>query len=135
MAFRILIVDDSTTIRGIIQRILNIARVPVAAVYQAENGQAALDLLRAHAIDVVFADIHMPVMDGITMIDHMRGDPNLAGIAVIVISTEGSLARIRELRDKGIRGYLRKPFTPEKVRDTLKGVMGDWTDEAEQRSA
>ena len=68
MSFNILIVDDSKTIRSVIKKTLNIARVPVGNLYEAENGKEALNVMNSNWIDLVFADINMPVMNGIEMI-------------------------------------------------------------------
>jgi two-component system chemotaxis response regulator CheY len=46
-------------------------------------------------------------------------------VPVVVVSTEGSEARIQELKERGVRGYIRKPFTPEAVKETVEGVLGE----------
>ncbi|MCK4303696.1 MAG: response regulator [Candidatus Eisenbacteria sp.] len=135
MGFNILIVDDSKVTRIMIKRTLKLTGIPVGSLHEAENGQVALEEMKTNKIDLVLADINMPVMDGMAMIAQMKADPELASVPVIVISTEGSSTRIEELRSKGVAGYVRKPFTPEDVRDTLRQVVGDWDDEARDRSA
>ncbi len=135
MAFNILIVDDSKVTRMMIGRTLTLARVPVQTITEAENGEDGLQKMRASPMDIVIADINMPVMNGVEMITQMNNDASLSKIPVVVISTEGSATRIEELRAMGVQAYVRKPFTPEGVRDTLKEVMGDWEDGAEKRPA
>jgi len=135
MAFSILIVDDSTVTRRIIRRTLELARIPADAMHEAENGREALRILEQHAVDAVIADIHMPVMNGIELMEQIRARPALRDVPVVVISTEGSIERIEQFRALGAVGYIRKPFRPEKVRDVLKGILGDWDDEAESRAA
>jgi two-component system chemotaxis response regulator CheY len=56
----------------------------------------------------------------------MNDDADFRDIPVIVVSTEGSRARIEELRKRGVKGYLRKPFTPENIRDIIIETLGEW---------
>jgi two-component system, chemotaxis family, chemotaxis protein CheY len=126
MLFSILIVDDSAVIRSAVGRVLQIAKIPVETLYQAENGVKALEILNEKWVDLVITDIHMPEMGGIELIDNMKNRADLKDTPVIVISTEGNAARIEDLASKGVGGYLRKPFTPEEVIKELKNVLGEW---------
>ena len=119
MAYNVLIVDDSVLIRSMVAKTLNIAGIHVGKHHYAGNGQEALDKLENNWIDIVFADINMPVMDGIQLIDTMRARDHLADIPVVVISTEQSEERIQELRAKGVRDYLKKPFMPEQFKEVV----------------
>jgi two-component system, chemotaxis family, chemotaxis protein CheY len=124
----VLVVDDCELIRRMILKTLRMADVPLGATYEAGNGREALDILRDNWIDLVLADINMPVMDGLEMLRHMRDSEDLAQVPVIVVSTEGATSRMSELEGMGISAYLRKPFTPEKLRDVITGVTTDWTE-------
>ena len=126
MSFNILIVDDSKTIRSVIKKTLDIAGVPVGELYEAENGQVVLDVMKDNWVDLVFADINMPVMSGIEMIQKMSEDKILENMPVIIVSTEGSKTRIEELLKQGVRAYIRKPISPEALRNIVKEVMGDY---------
>lgn len=126
MSFNILIVDDSKTIRSVIKKTLQIAAVPIGELYEAENGQEGLNLMNENWIDLVFLDINMPVMTGIEMIKKMDEDKLLEKLPVIIISTEGSKTRIEELFKMGVRAYIRKPITPEMLRNVVRDVMGDY---------
>ncbi len=126
MAFNILIVDDSKTIRSVIKKTLEIAEIPVGELYEAENGQAGLAVLQENWIDIVFADINMPVMTGIEMIEKMNADNLLEKTPVIIVSTEGSQTRVEELIKKGVRAFIRKPISPETLRNVVNEVMGDY---------
>lgn len=123
--YSVLIVDDSEIIRSVLQRTLSMAKIPLSNIYHAANGQEAVDILDNSWIDLVMTDLNMPVMSGFELIDIMykRNDLNL--IPIIVISTEGSALRIDELKDRGVKGYLRKPFTPESICTTLKQILGE----------
>jgi two-component system chemotaxis response regulator CheY len=126
MAYTVMVVDDSETIRSVIERSFSMAKLPVEKVVHAVNGKDALKKLGETWVDIVFSDIHMPEMDGIALVAAMQQDPELKQVPVVIISTEGSATRIEELKKKGIRGYLRKPFTPEKIRDTIIEILGAW---------
>ena len=125
MALSILLVDDSATVRGMIARALRLAKYPlVEDIREAANGAQALDILREHWVDLIITDIHMPEMGGLEMIDRLRQDPVLSSIPVVIISTDGSSDRMTEARDKGVLGYLRKPFTPEQLKNLLTETLG-----------
>ena len=128
MSYNILIVDDSKTIRSVIKKTLDIADVPVGDLYEAENGKEALDVMNSNWIDLVFADINMPVMSGIEMVKKMSEDNILDKTPVIIVSTEGSKTRIDELLELGVKAYLRKPINPEELRNIVKEVMGDYNE-------
>jgi two-component system chemotaxis response regulator CheY len=92
-------------------------------VYQAGNGKEGLDAARENWVDLVVADINMPVMNGEEMIDQMKADPELSALPTIVISTEGSATRIQRLEKKGVT-FIHKPFTPEIIRDAIQDLTG-----------
>lgn len=123
MAYNILLVDDSETVRAIISKTLHLAGVETGKILEAANGRDALALLESEWIDLVFADINMPVMGGVEMIDKMHQDGLLKTVPVVIVSTEGSRARIDELMAKGVRAYIRKPFTPEAIRNVIEEVL------------
>ena len=124
MGLNILLVDDSKTVRDVIAKTLQLAEVPISELFQAANGKEALDILGDNWIDLIFADINMPVMNGVEMIERMSEDGLLRTVPVIIISTEGCKTRIEMLRAKGVRAYIRKPFTPELIRNVVKDVLG-----------
>jgi two-component system chemotaxis response regulator CheY len=124
MGFNLLIVDDSRTVRAVIAKALRIANVPTGEVFEAGNGEEAIAIAREHWIDLILADINMPVMNGLEMIEHMQSDAALATIPVVVVSTEGSATRLERLRELGVRQILRKPFQPEELRDAVQDHLG-----------
>lgn len=124
MAYNILVVDDSKTIRAIIVKILKLTKLKIGQIFEAENGKEALDCLKDNWIDLILTDLNMPVMSGIEMVSEMARDGLLKDIPVIVISTDGSVKRIEELKEKGIREYIRKPFTPESLSEVIDRVLG-----------
>lgn len=123
MTYRILIVDDSATTRAVIKRTIRLAGVP-AELSEAADGKAALDVLRSKPTDLVLADLNMPGMSGIELIRHMLADQATRCIPVLMITAEPNINRLEELKREGVRGYIRKPFTPEGIRDAIIDVLG-----------
>jgi len=124
MAYNILIVDDSETIRAVIAKNLKMTGLPLGEIFMAENGKEALEKMNASWIDIVFADINMPVMTGIEMVDKMAESGQISTTPVVIISTEGSQTRIEELISKGVRAFLRKPITPELFKEIIDKILG-----------
>lgn len=124
MAYNVLVVDDSKIIRAVIKKTLTLAGVPIGELYEAQNGKEGLSLLKDKWVDLVFSDLHMPEMGGVEMIERMAADAALCEVPVIVVSSEGSKTRMEELLHKGARAYIRKPFTPELIRDVVNETMG-----------
>lgn len=124
MAYNILIVDDSRTIRAVLRKTLTLSQLDLGEIFEAGNGQEALDCLKDNWVDLVLSDLNMPVMSGMELVKKMSEDGLLHEIPVIVISTEGSATRIEELKQRGIREYIRKPFTPEAIGDIIRTVLG-----------
>lgn len=125
MPVSVLVVDDSDVIRSMILKTLRLADVPVANAYEASNGREALMVLEDQWVDVVLADINMPVMDGIEMLRRIRASVDLADLPVVIVSTEGAAARVAELTEAGVSAFVCKPFTPEKIRDVVERVTRD----------
>ncbi|MGE5609830.1 MAG: response regulator [Bacillota bacterium] len=124
MCHRLLIVDDSATTRAIIKRAIQLAHVPVEQMAEAANGKEALLLMATTRFDLVLADLNMPEMGGLEMTRRMLADPATASVPVIVISAEPNVAMLVQMHDSGIKGYLRKPFTPEGIRNLIGPVLG-----------
>ena len=123
MAFNILIVDDSKTIRSILSKTLRLTGMEINQIFEAGNGKEALECLQGNWIDLVLTDLNMPVMTGIELVGAMAADGLLKDIPVIVVSTDGSTTRIEELKEKGVREYVRKPFTPEAIGSLIDKIM------------
>ena len=123
MAYNVLIVDDSNTMRKVILKALTISGFELGDCLEAGNGQEALIVLDSHWIDLILTDLNMPVMDGWEMVRHLKENPTCAEIPVVLITTEGSETRLRELYELGIKDYIQKPFLPETLRDVLTRIL------------
>lgn len=123
MSLNILIADDSETVRSVIVKTMGMAGIDTGTLHLAPEGQTALNLLREHWIDLVLADINMPVMNGLELVANMKADDTLNDIPVIIVSTEGSKTRIEDLKRQGIAAFVRKPFTPESLKAAILSAM------------
>ncbi len=122
MALNILIVEDSAVMREMIIRTLRLSNLPLGEIYQASNGQEGLEVINKHWLDLVLADLNMPVMSGEEMIDKIRQNPETADLPVIIVSTESSETRIDLLMKKS-DGFVHKPFSPESLRETILNII------------
>ena len=120
MSHNILVVDDSATTRTYVKRTLALSGIAPENVFEAASGREALDRLAQGDIDLVLSDLNMPEMDGTSLVREMAATPQLAFIPVIIISTEGSKPKLEKLLRSSVVGFLRKPFTPEQLRDILQ---------------
>jgi two-component system, chemotaxis family, chemotaxis protein CheY len=114
---RALIVDDSSVMRKIVERSLRQAGINLSEVQEASNGAEALGVLDNGSVDLILCDINMPVMDGIEFLRQVKGVQNAQGVPVVMITTEGSESNVVQALSIGARGYIRKPFTPEQVKE------------------
>jgi two-component system chemotaxis response regulator CheY len=124
VAVRVLIVDDSAVMRAFIRRIIVLSGMEGAEFLEAGEGGEALSILREHWVDVVLTDINMPAMDGEQFVRRLAADDLLKSVPVVIVSTDGTDSRIRQMCSLGARGYVRKPFMPETLRLELERVLG-----------
>jgi two-component system, chemotaxis family, chemotaxis protein CheY len=123
MAVDVLIVDDSAAIRKILQRVLMQAEVPLGQVFEAGDGLQALEMLKTQSINLILSDINMPNMDGIQLLGQIKANAAWRNMPVIMITTEGSQAKVMEAVQLGAAGYVRKPFTAEQIKEKLVGLI------------
>jgi len=130
MAFNILIVDDSPAMRRVVRRVVDIAGVDVGNYLEAGNGVEALVVLRTEWVDLIMTDINMPEMDGEELLLEVRNDPALATIPVLVVSTDRSQGRVRQMISLGADGYVSKPFLPETLSLEMYRLLGGTPNES-----
>jgi two-component system chemotaxis response regulator CheY len=119
----VLVVDDSTAIRKILQRALRQTGMSIGAIYEAGDGQEALTLLETEKVDLILSDINMPKMDGLQLLATLKASAQWRHIPVVMITTEGGAAKVGEAVKLGAAGYLRKPFTPDQITEKLAGLL------------
>jgi two-component system chemotaxis response regulator CheY len=115
-----LIVDDAMVVRFMLKKI--ITELGFEEVYDAGDGKTAVELYKQHQPDLVTMDITMPEMDGLTCIGKIMEFDKEAKI--IVCSAMGQRDMVAEAVGKGAKNFLVKPFQEDKVRETVKMVMG-----------
>ena len=120
-----MIVDDSSVMRKIVERSLRQAGIDLVEVREAGNGAEALTTLKGARVDLILCDINMPVMDGIEFLRQLQGVDNAKTIPVVMITTEGSESHVVQALSVGARGYIRKPFTPEQVKEHVIPLLDD----------
>jgi two-component system, chemotaxis family, chemotaxis protein CheY len=123
MAYNVLIVDDSNTMRKVILKALTISGFDLGDCLEAENGKEALMVLDSHWVDLILTDLNMPVMNGWELVQQLKDNSTYAEIPVVLITTEGSETRLRELFELGVKDYIQKPFHPETLRDVLTRIL------------
>ena len=129
MAFNVLIVDDSSSMRAVIKKIIKVSGFDVGEFWEAADGEKALGVLTDNWVDLVLTDINMPNMNGMELITEMKKDQLLSSIPVVVVTTEGSEKRVEESMEMGASGYIKKPFLPEDIKAILCSIMGEVDDE------
>lgn len=112
MSKHILIVDDSPSIRQMVEMTLKSQNYQVTA---APDGQAALDLCQSNRYDFVLTDQNMPRMDGLTLIKSLRALAAYRSTPIVVLTTEASDSMKAQGRAAGATGWMVKPFDPQKL--------------------
>lgn len=120
---RVLIVDDSSVMRKIVERSLRQAGLELGEVVEAANGVEALAAVRSGAFDLILSDINMPAMDGIEFLRQLPTVESAKGTPVVMVTTEGSESRVVEALSIGAKGYIRKPFTPDQVKERVSPLL------------
>jgi two-component system, chemotaxis family, chemotaxis protein CheY len=118
----ILIVDDSGTMRKIIMRGIRQAGFKVESFGEAGDGLEGLAELEKSSYDLILSDINMPNMSGLEFVDSVR-ERFGSGTPIVMITTEGSDEIMTEAKAKGANGYIKKPFTPDKLQACLSKLI------------
>ena len=119
---RVLVVDDSSTMRRVVEQILEVLgheAVPAA------DGATALEALRStDAIELILLDWNMPEMSGIQFLRTVKADPDLQEIPVIMLTTESERRKMIDAIEAGAKHYLTKPFQPETLATKILQCVG-----------
>ena len=123
MALDVLIVDGSASIRKILQRVLRQTAIAFGEFHEAGDGVEAIGILRTKRVGLILSAINMPKMDGIQFLAQVKSNAAWKSVPVVIITTEGSQARVMEAVNLGASGYILKPFTADQVRDKLIALL------------
>jgi two-component system chemotaxis response regulator CheY len=122
MATRVLVIDDSSTVRQQVTQALLAAGFEVR---EARNGHEGLEALRkTEELALVLCDVNMPHMDGIEMLELAKRDPAHADLPVVMLTTEGQPELIRRAKQAGAAGWIVKPFNPEQLIAAVRKLTG-----------
>ena len=120
---KILVVDDSSTMRRIIVNTL--ARLGYKDVIQAADGVEAWEALQKNDdIGVVITDWNMPNMNGLELVKKIRAQDKYKLMPIIMVTTEGGKKEVIIALKAGVNNYIVKPFTPQVLKEKLEGVLG-----------
>lgn len=122
MTATILVVDDSATMRMIVQAALGAAGWRVLT---AGDGRQALELARGDRIDLLVSDWNMPVMDGLALIQELRAEPGYQELPVLVLTTEQATQSKDAARGLGVCGWLNKPVEPDVLVELAAELLGE----------
>ena len=125
---RILIVDDSTVMRKIVERALRQAGLDPMVVIEAGSGTEALEVLKGAYVHLILSDINMPSMDGLEFLRQIRHQNLASGVPVVMITTESSEEHVKQAILCGAQGYIRKPFTAEQVKERVLPLLSAMQD-------
>ena len=120
---KLLVVDDSSTMRRIIKNTLQ--RLGYDDILEAEHGLQAWELLDTiDGINILITDWNMPEMNGLDLVKKVKGDQRFADIPIIMVTTEGGKAEVITALKAGVNNYIVKPFTPQVLKEKLEAVLG-----------
>ncbi len=114
---KVLVVDDFGTMRKIVRNVLK--QIGLPDVVEAEDGKQALEILRREPIDLIISDWMMPVMTGIEFLRACKGDGDLKKTPFIMVTAEAAKENVIEAIKAGVDNYIVKPFTPDKLQETI----------------
>jgi two-component system, chemotaxis family, chemotaxis protein CheY len=123
MDLNVLIVDDSAAIRKILVRVLSQTDLPIKQVHEANDGSEALKIVEANDVSLILSDINMPNVDGLELLTQLRNSAKWKDLSVVMITTEGSQAKVMEAVQLGAKGYVRKPFTAEQIKEKVLACL------------
>ena len=124
MAYSVMIVDDSRSMRAFVRRVMDLSGFEVGSCLNAGNGAEALTLLNENQVDIILTDINMPEMNGEDFVRRLEEQERFRSIPVVVVSTDATENRIHRMLELGAKGYVVKPFSPESLRNELERVLG-----------
>ncbi len=123
MSKSILVVDDSETVRQVLQLTLSNAGFDV--VEAVDGDDALVKLVEMESVDMIITDLNMPNIDGLQLIKKIREAGNHRFTPIVMLTTESSEEKKQAGREAGASGWIVKPFKPEQLLKVVKMVLGD----------
>jgi two-component system chemotaxis response regulator CheY len=120
---KILVVDDSSTMRRIIKNTLN--HLGYKDLLEAEDGALAWECMTQNSdIGVLITDWNMPNMNGLELVKKVRAEQKYVDMPIIMVTTEGGKTEVITALKAGVNNYIVKPFTPQVLKEKLEAVLG-----------
>ncbi len=119
----VLVVDDSAMMRKVVLRVLKMAEIEFETVLEAGDGVEALTILRANKVELIMCDINMPNMTGLQLLQQIKEEKLAQGAPIVMVTTESSEPQVRAAILAGARGYIRKPFTVDHIKNNVKPLL------------
>lgn len=126
MKINVLIVDDCSVMRLMMKRTLSLSDISIGRVFEAADGEQALEIVDTEKVDLIILDLYMPVMDGMEVLETIRNRSVSKHIPILIVSTESNESMIDQIETLG-SGFVHKPFTPETLRKEIFKVSGENT--------
>ena len=123
MNLRVLVVDDSSTMRRIIVNVLTQLGISTDYIHEAEDGLVALGKVKTNSYDVILTDWNMPRMNGLQFVQNVRKLPKYAHTPILMITTEGEKSEVIEALKSAVNNYIVKPFNAEILKSKLEPIL------------
>jgi two-component system chemotaxis response regulator CheY len=120
--YKILVVEDSAIRRQLL--VMALRHIPGAMIFEAANGIEALKMLTNEQVDMLFSDINMPGMDGLKLVNLIRGDPRRRRIPIVMVTTEGAEEDRERAMALGADEYITKPVQAAEVIAAARRLLG-----------
>ncbi len=118
---KVLVVDDFATMRKIVRNILK--QIGFEDISEAEDGSAALQVLKNEEVGLVVTDWNMPNMTGLDLLREIRQSPRTAKLPVLMVTAEGLKENVLEAIKAGVNNYVVKPFTAEVLQEKIETIF------------
>ncbi|KIP21637.1 putative response regulatory protein [Anoxybacillus ayderensis] len=128
--WKVLIADDEAIIREGIREAIDWNEFQMEVVAEAEDGEEAMELALRHQIDILFVDLTMPIMDGISLMKQIR--KNLSKCRIVVVTGHDEFAYAQEAIRLQVDDYILKPTNPSHLREVAKKIQQQLTKELQQ---
>lgn len=119
----ILVIDDSAMMRKVVLRTLKMAGMEFDTVLEAGDGLEALAVLKENKVQLIMCDINMPNMTGLELLEELKKTDLAQGAPIVMVTTEASEPQVRQAIMSGARGYIRKPFTVDHIKNNVRPLL------------
>jgi two-component system chemotaxis response regulator CheY len=122
VAIKVLVVDDQYSVRQMTRMALE--EIGFRHIHEAENGVKAMETAATQPLDLIISDYNMPEMDGLGLLQAVRGHPTVRKVPFILLTGRGDKELVVKAAQSGVNNYLVKPFTAETLREKIEQVVG-----------